>query len=171
MRKAIARKIVVFIVILSCGGCEKPVSPEKKIVQPDSESQKNLVYSRYSPVKADILPLTGVVKTDNEEKLQLNLYISLLDAFGTQLKSPCIFRLEMYQKVQRSAEVKGVRLVIWPDMNLVEPEENNKYWRNYLRAYEFSLPLDKQTGQSFIVEVTCLCPNDKRLTADFTLDL
>ncbi len=161
--------IVIFI--LSCCGCAKVRLPAEKKVQPAGDYQKTAIYLKYLPVKIDILPLTGQVKSDDPEPPRLNIYVSLLDSFGSQLKSPCIFRFELYQRQERSAESKGARVLIWPDIDLNEPEKNEQYWRNYLRAYEFSLPLERPNGQSFIVEVTCLCPNEKRLTAEFVLDL
>jgi hypothetical protein len=161
--------LVIFI--LPSIGCTKVRAPDEKKVRPVLDSQKTAVYLKYLPVKIDILPLTSQLKTDDPEKPRLNIFVSLLDSFGSQLKSPCIFRFELYQRLQRSADSKGARALIWPDVDLNEPQNNEQYWRNYLRAYEFSLPLEKLDSQNFILEVTCLCPNDKRLTAEFVLDL
>jgi hypothetical protein len=164
---------IIFVIafILLCFGCTKVRAPAEKKIQQTTDSQKTAIYLKYLPVKIDILPLTGQAKSDDPEKPRLNIYVSLLDSFGSQLKSPCVFRFELYQRLQRSADSKGARAMIWPDMDLNEPQNNEQYWRNYLRAYEFSLPLEKLDSQNFILEVTCLCPNDKRLTAEFVLDL
>lgn len=171
LTKSTGFMIFIFAFILSCCGCAKVRLPVEKKVQQTGDFQKTAIYSKYLPVKIDVLPLTGQVKSDDPEQPRINLYVSLLDSFGSQLKSPCIFRFELYQRQERSAESKGARVLIWPDIDLLEPEKNNQYWRNYLRAYEFSLPLEGLNSQSFILEVTCLCPNEKRLTAEFVLDL
>ena len=127
------------------------------------------IYSQYSPVKVDILPLTEFTVNKETKQGEINLFVSLLDSFGSQIKSPCIFRFELYVKIQRSSESKGGRVKIWPDVNLIEPKANNEYWQNFLRAYEFHLPFEPQIGQTYILEVTCLCPNNKRISSEFTL--
>ena len=93
----------------------------------------------------------------------------MLDSFGSQIKSPCIFRFELYLRIQRSSEPKGQRVMLWPDVDLNQPQVNNEYWRNFLRAYEFNLPFEPQNGQAYILEVTCMCPNNKRILAEFIL--
>lgn len=166
---------IVFLVLSSIfllfdAGCDQKPAPLDISSEPDNELEKLFVYSRYSPVEIDILPLTEFVNVGDAQQSQINLYVSLLDSFGSEIKSPCVFRFELYEKVQRSAEPKGRRIVIWPDIDLTEPVENNRYWRNFLRAYEFNLPFGPASNQSCIIEVTCLCPAGKRLVSDFTLN-
>jgi len=128
------------------------------------------IYARYAPVKVDIMPLTELVIGDNDdEESKINVYVSLLDSFGHQAKSPGTFRFELYQKLQRSAEPKGKRIIIWPDIDLTEPVKNNNHWRDFLRTYEFNLDLEPQSNHSYILQVTCLCPNGRRLSAQFDL--
>jgi hypothetical protein len=138
--------------------------------RPVNEQEKLIIYAKYCPEEIDIIPLTGFVKEDDTKKSQINLYVSLLDEFGSEIKSPCVFRFELYEKVQRSAEPKGRRVVIWPDIDLTGSVTNNQYWRNFLRAYEFNLPFTPADNQIYILEVTCICPMGKRLTSDFTLN-
>ena len=126
------------------------------------------VYTYYAPVKIDIMPLTEFVSTgDGEEGTRINVYVSLLDSFGCQKKTPGVFRFELYEKVPRSAEPKGKRIVIWPDIDLTDAAENNSYWRDFLGAYEFNLDIETQSRQSCILQVTCLCPDGKRLLDEF----
>jgi hypothetical protein len=150
-------------------GCGQKLELPDISIQSNNKLEKLSVYTQYSPVEIDILPLTEFVNVGEAQQNQISLYVSLLDSFGSEIKSPCVFRFELYEKVQRSAEPKGRRVVIWPDIDLTEPAENNRYWRNFLRAYEFSLPLGPAGSQTYILEVTCLCPTGKRLTSDFTL--
>ena len=154
------------VFLLLNAGCEQGGIP----VRSNNKQDKLSIYADYGPEEIDIIPLTGFVKTGNAQQSQINLYVSLLDAFGSEIKSPCIFRFELYEKIQRSAEPKGKRVVIWPDIDLIEPDVNNKYWRNFLRAYEFNLPFVPAINQIYILEVTCLCPTGKRITSDFTID-
>lgn len=128
------------------------------------------IYARYAPVKIDIMPLTELVSVgDDEEGSEINVYVSLLDPSGCQIKTPGVFRFELYEKVERSAEPKGKRIFIWPDVDLTELSKNNEYWRDFLRAYEFNLGFGSLGGQSYILQVTCLCPDGKRLSAEFGL--
>lgn len=57
-----------------------------------------------------------------------------------------------------------MRLTIWPDIDLAEPEKHNRYWKEYLKSYEFYLPLEfaPAANQNYLLEVTCLV-DGKRL--------
>lgn len=127
------------------------------------------VYSDYAPTRINIIPLTEFISGDDTRQDVISLYVSMLDSFGSQIKSPCIFRFELYQRVQRSADPKGKRVIIWPDVDLTDPIKNSEYWRDFLRAYEISLPFELLSGQSYILQVTCLCPTGKRLSSEFVL--
>ena len=165
--KTVFQKFLLISLFLNLS-CEQSSTPPDSIVQDDSE-EGIIAYSEYFPVKIDIIPLTEFIDEGDGQQAEINLYVSLLDSFGSQLKSPCIFRFELYQRVPRSAEPKGRRAIIWPDIDITDPAVNNKYWRNFLRAYEFNLPFQSDSTQDYILEVTCLCPNNKRLTAEFSL--
>lgn len=158
----------VFMIL--AGGCEQRSLPPEISDRPNDELKKFSVYTQYSPVEIDIIPLTEFVNPGESQQSRINLYVSLLDQFGSEIKSPCVFRFELYEKVQRSAEPKGRRVVIWPDIDITEPATNNQYWRNFLRAYEFNLPFGQAGNQSYILEVTCTSPSGRRLISDFTLN-
>ncbi len=125
--------------------------------------------TQYAPVKLDIAPLTEFLPADQTHRPLINLYVSLLDQFGSQVKSPGRFRVELYEHVPRSAPPRGRRLAIWPELDLTDPLANNEYWQDFLRAYEFTLPLDQPPGPSQILQVTYFCPTGRRLTSEFTL--
>lgn len=165
--KSIFQKFLLISFLLNLS-CEQGSSSRDTIAQ-DANQQSIIAYSQYYPVKIDIIPLTEFVDKGDGQQAEINLYVSLLDSFGSQLKSPCIFRFELYQRIPRSAEPKGRRATIWPDIDITEPAINNIYWRNFLRAYEFNLPFQPEGNQNYILEVTCLCPNNKRLTTEFPL--
>jgi hypothetical protein len=160
--------VVLFFVVV---GCEPHEQSTESALRTDSTSQEVSVYVGYTPVKIDILPLTELI--GGSEKVNasaIKVYVGLLDGFDCQIKSPGVFRFELYKKVERSAEPKGKRITIWPDIDLTEPGENNEYWRDFLRAYEFILDFEPTGKPSYILQVTCLCPEGKRLSAEFALE-
>jgi hypothetical protein len=150
-------------------GCRQPATPAQPSAERNGDSERPSSYACYAPAKVDIMPLTELVAVSSTPGSQIHLYVSLLDAFGSAIKTPSVFRVELYDYVQRSAEPKGKRAVIWPDIDLTDPVVNNEYWRDFLRAYEFDLPFEQAPGQTYILQVTCLCPNGTRLMSEFTL--
>ena len=165
--------IFFFAILIVQTGCEKPrVGPNRIETSPKTVSDCNeaFAYISYSPVKIDIVPLTEyTTATGSGEGPKIEVYVSLLDSYGSQIKSPGTFRFELYERVPRSAEPKGKRIILWPDFDLTDVAENDNHWRDFLRAYEFSLHFDSEGNQSHILQVTCLCPNGKRLLTEFTL--
>jgi len=169
----VTARIVFLVLLVVAVGCEPPQVGIKKAEPPlksVNDCNEVFFYAPYTPVKIDILPLTeytGGSNAGGESKIKV--YVSLLDSFGYQMKSPGVFRFELYERVPRSAEPRGKRISIWPDIDLTDIVENNRYWRDFLRAYEFSLPFEPETSQSHILQATCICPNGKRLSAEFAL--
>ena len=165
----IAFWVVPFVCLWITAGCEPAVQSGQNPAQTNSAPDTSSFYTRFAPTKIDILPLTELVTTGGAQRTGINLYVSLLDAFGCQIKSPGVFRIELYDHVQRSAEPKGRRTARWPDIDLTDPAANNKYWNDFLRAYRFDLPFGQTDSQDYVLEVTCLCPNGSRLSSNFTL--
>jgi hypothetical protein len=123
----------------------------------------------YAPTRISILPLTELSRSvSGDQPAMLNVYVCLLDGFGSQIKAPGIIRFELYRYVPRSAEPKGQRIAIWPDINLKTPAENNKYWRDFLRAYEFRVEAEIGRDETFVLEATWMT-SDGRLTAESLL--
>lgn len=96
---------------------------------------------------------------------QLQVYLDVLDSFGSRIKAPGKFRFELYDFVSRSGQSKGKRLYIWPDIVLFDAQDNNEYWQDYLRLYVFSLKTDFRVvaGTEYILDVTCLTGDGKRI--------
>jgi len=161
-----------FAMLFIAAGCEPaPPTPPKPPTVEGNIPDKFSVYTRYVPAKIDIIPLTEFVCVGSaQDASKIRIYVSLLDSFDCQIKTPGTFRFELYRYIPRSAEPKGKRIVVWPDIDLTDTVENNNYWRDFLRAYEFNLDFQPEKDQSYILEATCLCPNDKRLSADFALE-
>lgn len=148
----------------------EPIESEQEGVESSSSPSLSLPPSGFSPIQIEILPLTELVDaTEGRQDTQLNVYVSLLDAYSEKIKAPGTFRFELYEYVQRSSEPKGQRIAIWPDVDLNSPAENQKYWRDFLRAYEFTLSTQASKSKTYILEVTCLCPSGKRLSTEWPL--
>jgi hypothetical protein len=164
-------KILLFIFLVADTGCGQLPGLSERRSKNGNELNKVSAYSNFAPDRINIMPLTEFINTDNIRQISIKPYVSLLDSFGSQIKSPGVFRFELYQRSVRSAEPKGKRVVIWQDIDLTEPALNHEYWRDFLRAYEFDLPFELDVSQSYILQVTCLCPNGRRLSDEFALKL
>ena len=165
--------VCLLTMFLGGAGCEQMPGLTGPATQTDDDFKRLSVYSHFAPAKINIMPLTEFISPGDARQANINLYVSLLDSFGSQIKSPCVFRFELYQKVQRSSEPKGRRVIIWPDIDLTDLVENDEYWRDFLRAYEFNLPFELRLGrtnQSYILQVTSLCPTGRRLSDEFVLN-
>ena len=161
--------LMAFLSIM--GGCGQNMSGTEPATEVDDAFDIS-VYSQYSPVEIEIMPLTELVDSGNSDnRLNIDIYVGLLDSFGSEIKSPGIFRFELYEHLQRSSEQKGRRIVIWSDIDLSEPAENNKYWQDFLRAYKFNLDFESQNVQAYVLQVTLLCPGGRRLSQDCALKL
>lgn len=185
------RCICCFAVSLLCalqvGGCSRPQADVPALVtqgadssdarqEVDSAAARNPQSSSpqpatgFAPAKISILPLTEFSgPSGGGAGTTLRVYVALLDAFGSQIKAPGVLRFELYGHVPRSAEPKGQRIAIWPDIDLTRPADNNKYWRDFLRAYEFDFDLQTDRTKTSILEVTCISPDGRRLSAEYTL--
>ena len=152
-------------------GCsETDPKPELAIQPPHSPAK--VVHAGFAPAKVTILPLTRLVSPsvpDSEPYIQA--YVTLTDALGAQLIYPGTFRFELHEKIQRSAEPKGKRITIWPDMDLTTLEANHQYWQDVFRAYEFHLDVAAPANQKYILQVTFLGFDGKRLSAQSELEL
>ncbi len=169
MKPAYIAVWLMLVFFLVNAGCKQPAPLPPAAVEPKNGLDGSSAYQRYAPVKIDIMPLTELVPQGGARGGRMNLYVSLLDAFGHQIESPAVFRFELYEYVQRSAQPKGKRAVIWADVDLTDPVSNNEHWRDFLRAYEFDLPFEQADNQNFILQVTCLCPNGSRLSSELML--
>ena len=158
--------LFLLLILLPLLGCDSPLQ--------SSNSGRSLgklsAYAGYTPTKTDIMPLTEFVIDKNTDSYStIRAYVCLLDSSGSQVKSPAVFRFELYEYVERSARTKGKRLAIWPDIDLTAPVENNRYWRDFLRAYQFNLPFEPQNGRTYILEVTCSSVGGRRLSNNFNI--
>lgn len=167
-------QIIMFVLLTAFCGCEPSTVKIKHAAHrskgdtgSDCAAEHLLAYAPYSAARVDILPLTEFTQGQNASGI--TVYVSLADSFSCQRKSPGVFRFELYNKLLRSTEPKGKRIVIWDDIDLTDPAKNNLYWQDFLRAYRFDLDFEPENGTEYILQVTCTCPDGKRLSAEFDL--
>lgn len=124
----------------------------------------------FTPARIAIAPWTEIRdETNGGGRRKIRTFIRLTDAYGSDIKAPGTFRFELYERLPRSVEARGKRLVLWPDYDLTEAEQNNAYWRDFLRAYEFALDLETAQGGPCILEATFIPAEGRRLTAQYVL--
>ena len=155
---------LVIIAILFGFGCEKQqtTTPAFGSVKPiDANS-----LCAFAPSKIEILPLTAFAGPGAEK---LTVYINLLDAYNTKIKAPVILRFELYERTESMLGSKGKRVLHWPDFDLTDPVQNNIYWRDYLRAYEFEFEFSPEQEQKYFLQATCITPSGQRLIAAFNM--
>lgn len=163
-----ALKIILCCSFAAIAGCQ-PTPPEQTTQNQKLKTEPQAcIHSSYAPDKIEIMPLTEMT-IDSRQNAVIKVYVSLLDSFNCQKKWPGIFRFELYQRVLRSAEPKGKRLFISRDFDLTEATVNNSFWLDFLRAYEFNLEFEPAANQDYILQATCLSPDNKRLSTESIL--
>jgi len=161
--------VVIFAVscVISLAGCEPDGSPGQV-----SSGTSGDALGAYVASGVHIVGLTEITPvSEGSWQGKLNVYVDLMDSFGCRVKSPGLFRFELYEFVPRSSEPKGRRIFFPPDIDLTDAAENNKRWRDFLRAYQFELDLDfsPRPDESFVLEVTFTTPQGRRLRDTFQL--
>jgi hypothetical protein len=145
-------------------------TPDNPPVPTDPCSNPLSVCMHYMADAIDIMPLTDFIPAQNPQQQSIiEVYVSLLDTFGSQIKAPGVFRFELYKHIERSAKPKGERITMWSDIVLNDSDQNNDYWQDYLRAYKFNLDFEPELPGSYILQATCTCPSGKRLSSDYVL--
>ena len=105
---------VLFFMMIACGCEEGDQSRQSDF--PAVEMQKGCLFV---PEKIKFNQLTEFAQDG-----QITAYVDMLDQFGSRIKAAGIWRFELYEYVPRSAEPKGTRLYIWPDINLTDAKVN-----------------------------------------------
>ncbi|MHC4574336.1 MAG: hypothetical protein ACYS76_09430 [Planctomycetota bacterium] len=161
-----AVQVLFFLFVFSQAGCDPGAGWPLR--SNENDSRLLAAYASYSAAKVDIMPLSGCVSAGPAQDVpQIKVYVGVVGSFGCQIKWPGVFRFELYEYVPRTAAGRGRRIMIWPDVDLTEAAENNSYWRDYLRAYEFNLDFEPQPHRNYVLEVTFRCPRGRRLSDDF----
>ena len=164
----IAGYVISAVVLLFCLiGCEPDSSPGRV-----SSGTGDDPLGAYLVSEVRIMGLTEITQISaGPWQGKLKIYVDLIDTFGCRVKSPGVFRFELYKFVPRSSEPKGKRIFFPSDIDLTDAAENNKYWRDFLRTYQFEQPLNfsPRPDESFVLEVTFTTPRGNRLRDTFHL--
>ena len=144
---------------------------------PDSDGDNSLDGKGpcvYAANQVRIIGLTTVEPNPNSgASAVISAYVGLRDSFDSSVKGPGVFRFELYEYVPRTGDRKGKRLYSWPDIDLNDAVENNNYWKDFLRAYSFTLNagIDPKLPRTYVLQITCFMPSGKRLTDIYYLDV
>lgn len=156
--------LAVSILISGCG-------PSKETSIPGKLSGIE-VYRLYRPVSVKISGLSAFSRDNGTDASKIEVYVDLLDEFGCRIKSPAVFRFALYEYVPRSSDPKGSGLQQWDDMELMDPQANDNYWKDYLRSYIFVLPLNSNPRgtKMFSLYITCITPEGRRISDTYILE-
>jgi hypothetical protein len=104
---------------------------------------------------------------------QINVYIDVLDQFGSRIKASGVWRFELFQYAQRSPESLGTRVYLWQDIDLTDASVNFSAWQDYLRCYKIELVFDAgiESGKKYILQAVCTTAQGKRITDSVELKM
>ena len=160
-------KIVTLTTVLLGLGCR--MNP---VIRPESgiqgEDQTHLL-SGYAPVQIKILGPTRVFQ-DPQGIHRIEIFVSILDVAGSSIKYPGTYRFELYRRLKRSADPRGKRILILPDISLIASNDNNQYWDDFIRCYVFQRECD-HPNEDLILQATFILPNGDRMTDQYTIEI
>lgn len=162
------RRVGAWVLLCTClwMGCQPPTGPAVH------HGQSTDAQLGFRPDRLIITPLTHITgPAEKAGSRVVRVYVRLVDGFGCDIKAPGVFRFELYQVVPRSAEPKGARLAIWPDMDLKDPSENQRHWHEILRMYVFDLNLSIDVEGAYVLEGTFIRSDGRRITGQYILGL
>lgn len=137
---------VVMILLSACNLTEMPVLSDHAL-----KDEIPVERIRISALTEFVQSLT------RPEEVQLKVLVEIMDKEDMPVKTNCLWRFEFYEFRALSSDPRGRRLVIWPDQDLRDAGSNNQYWKDFLRSYEFYLPLGIAPGPNdkYVLEATC----------------
>ncbi len=161
------RCLCLCVPLLIFCGCEQAAVSRKPV-----NLEGNSLIAAYFPHSVRMTSLTEFVRPEEQiETPVIKVQVDMLDSFGNRIKSPAIFRFELFSYVPRSAQPKGARIYQWPDVDLTDPRNNQQYWNDFMRCYEFSMAIRQaiSSGTNYILELTCTLPDTRRLSHEIKL--
>lgn len=104
---------------------------------------------------------------------QINVYVDVLDQFGTRMKASGVWRFELFRYEQRTPESKGSRIYLWQDIDLTDANVNFSAWQDYLRCYKIELVFaaNIESGKTYILQAICTTAQGKRITDSVELKM
>ena len=160
--------VIAAVIAITAAGCEIPDNPADSNTSPPRWRQDTIpVACVFTPERIRIIGLTEIIPDAGlGDEAVLSVYVDIFDAYDSHMKAPATFRFELYEFVPRSSESRGNRLRIWPDIDLMDPAVNNRYWHDYLRTYNFDLQMNFRPAPdtTYTLEATCTTQEGKRLS-------
>lgn len=139
------------IAAMTLCGCDMP---------PDVPVHSDIRYGEDSRVaRVRISALTEFIQApEMPDKVQIKTLLEIIDPLDKPVKTTFVARFELYEFQPVSSEPRGRRLVIWPEQDLGDSDTNDEHWEEFLRGYEFYLPLEfvPQPGKKYLLEVSCV---------------
>lgn len=156
--------ILTVYVLAFLAGCDTAPAPV---------STGNPPCSGFSVASIHIAGLTQFLSGGENGSQVIRAFIELRDAYDSKIKAPVTLRFDLYGYVPHSSDPRGKHLQTWPDFDLQDPPANQLYWRDYLRAYEFSLEVKPPVFPegSYLLDVTCMTEEPKRISASYVLQV
>lgn len=144
-----------------CGPGARKSTPNESALDP---------CGRFAPTWVRFVGLTAFQSARDATTTGIRAYVDVLDAFDCRIKAPGRFRFELYEYVPRSSNPCGRRVHLWDDMDLNDAAANSDYWRDFLRCYQFELPLAVPlSDDSYVLQVTYLTIQGKHLSGTMQL--
>lgn len=148
------------VLLLCClMGCETGPTPEAMRTSPAAG---------FPVASVQLAGLTQFVdRREENEPQKIRAFVELRDVYDSKLKAPATFRFALYEYVPHRSDPRGKHIQTWPDFRLINPHTNHLYWRDYLRAYEFTLDVRPPVAsqRDLLLEVTCTTPQQRRIYA------
>lgn len=106
-----------------------------------------------------LLALTAFEADSSGQDAALRVYIQPIASDGEKR-----YRFELYELRPYSANPRGRRLELWPEIEPGPPASTNPRWRPHLGAYEVLLPISTlpEAGKRLVLEVTALMDDGTR---------
>lgn len=162
--------LITAMAVLAIGmaGCEE--SSDQAFIRAAGSG----VLAEYSAEQIRLSGLTEMTRTGRGEKpARIEIYLDMLDRFNNRIKAPGQFRFELYEYIPRSSQPLGRQVAVWPEADLFEPEDNHRYWQDFLRLYKFVVDVEFRPppGQMYVLQANCTTPAGKRLVDTRVLQL
>jgi hypothetical protein len=163
MKKNIWMCVLFVLPIIS--GCETYNSGNSEVLVGNNGVRNSCIFV------ADKIKFNQLTEYAGNE--QINVYVDVLDQFGSRIKASGIWRFELFQQERLTAESKGSRVYLWQDIDLTDAGVNFSAWQDYLRCYKIELVFnaDIESGKTYILQAVCTTAEGKRITDSVELKM
>lgn len=138
-----ARRLIIVLIgtitALGCVGCQT-----KWLKNPFAVKNKKTADNL-------IAPFSFIQPATKTQPAQVMAYIKP----QSQPEQDILYRFELYHYLPRSANPRGKRVAIWPDLKLGKPEPENPLWDAQTGCYRVCLPVPTPLSENiYLIELT-----------------